>query len=471
MRFREFKVLKEAGGANVFVIGDSIANGIAAAGGVSKEYTNPGKNTSFILQNLVVPFVKSGQAKGATVILSSGAANSANIATEDGEKIQSENLTPIGSQIKTLTDAGAKVALVGVASTKTPPQKPTKYTNGKTWIVDYTGMNAKLASIASSNGATFLGPLEEFDPAISRGDGIHPFNGYGKLFKAGSAGAAARPAGAAAQPSKKDKEKTDSGDSFVGMPSGQQLGSRGVDAMNLQRALIGLGYDVGATKDDGIIGPRTKAGIAKFQTDNKLTATGEPTAETVAAVNKAVKEKGLNLEKAKPEEFRGSIAVSALGDKASRELLTKEAQANGIDGLELAAFLAQCATETGGFRYLSEIWGPTAAQKTYDGRMGNNEPGDGYKYRGRGFIQLTGKDNYARVGKALGVDLVGKPDLAAEPEMGAKTSIVFWKTRVQPNVSNWDDTRTITKLVNGGLNGYDDRMMRFAAFKQDMNLA
>jgi putative chitinase len=67
--------------------------------------------------------------------------------------------------------------------------------------------------------------------------------------------------------------------------------------------------------------------------------------------------------------------------------------------------------------------------------------------------------------------LVKNPELAEKPEMGAKTSIYFWKTNVQPNVSNWDDTRTITRIVNGGYNGLEDRTMRYAAFKQDMNLA
>jgi peptidoglycan hydrolase-like protein with peptidoglycan-binding domain len=186
MRFKEFRPLTEEK-ENVVIIGDSIADGIASAGGASKEYIKGGKGTSFVLQNLVTPFVNSGKAKGSTVILSSGAANSANVSTEDGEKFQSENLDPVAKQIKMLKDAGASISLVGVASGKTPPQNPTQYTKGKKWIVDYTGMNSKLSAIASANGATFLGPLEDFDPNISKGDGIHPYNGYQKLFQAGSA--------------------------------------------------------------------------------------------------------------------------------------------------------------------------------------------------------------------------------------------------------------------------------------------
>ena len=171
---------------NIAVIGDSIAVGIKGAGGASAGNAVGGSNTKQVL-GFVTDFVQSGKAKGATVILSSGAANSANVSTVDGKKFQSENLGPVSAQIRQLKDAGAKVVLVGVASGKTPPQKPTQYTNGKKWVIDYTGMNAQLATIALANGATFLGPLEEFDPGISKGDGIHPYNGYGKLFKAGSA--------------------------------------------------------------------------------------------------------------------------------------------------------------------------------------------------------------------------------------------------------------------------------------------
>jgi putative chitinase len=103
--------------------------------------------------------------------------------------------------------------------------------------------------------------------------------------------------------------------------------------------------------------------------------------------------------------------------------------------------------------------------------MGNNQPGDGYRYRGRGYIQLTGKNNYTQAGKDLSLDLVKNPDQAADPKIGALTSVWFWKTNVQPRVSNWDDVNTITKIVNGGYNGLDDRKMRYAAFKQAMNIA
>lgn len=267
MRFKEFRIIKESGEGKVFVIGDSIANGIASAGNVSTQYTNPGKNTGFILQNLIAPFVKSGQAKGATVILSSGAANSGNVSTEDGKQIQTENLGPVGQQIKMLVDAGAKVMLVGVASGKTPPQKPTQYTNGQKWTIDYSGMNDKLASIASSNGAKFLGPLEDFDPNIGKRDGIHPYNGYGKLFKEGSAGAGITlgPAGSKpGAPSAKDK-----GTDIDAAPGDKNNPYFDEKVLELQKALKKQGADLGSygpNKDglDGVMGPKTRQAAAKF---------------------------------------------------------------------------------------------------------------------------------------------------------------------------------------------------------------
>lgn len=285
MRFKEFGIIKEADNGNVFVIGDSIAVGIAGAGGVSTEYAKGGKNTTFILQNLVGPFVRSGQAKGATVILSSGAANSANVETEDGEKFQSENLEPVNAQIKQLKDAGATVVLVGVASGRTRPLNPTQYTKGKRWIIDYTGMNNKLSAIASANGATFLGPLEDFDPNISKGDGIHPYNGYAKLFKTGASKAGTNLGSAKAEPgAPKTKDKEGAAvkkASSVDVPTGTQ----GPAVREVQQALVSLGYQLPRHGVDGIRGPETSGAIMKFQKDNGLQVDGIPGPETVGKLN------------------------------------------------------------------------------------------------------------------------------------------------------------------------------------------
>jgi peptidoglycan hydrolase-like protein with peptidoglycan-binding domain len=295
MRFTEFRIIKEAA-ENIAVIGDSIAVGIKSAGGASAGKAVGGSNTKQVL-GFVTDFVQSGKANGATVILSSGAANSANVSTVDGKKFQSENLGPVAAQIKQLKDAGAKVVLVGVASGKTPPQKPTQYTNGKQWIIDYSGMNDQLESIATSNGATFLGPLEEFDPGISRGDGIHPFNGYGKLFKAGSAGAGTNlgPAGATpGKPATKDKQGAGTKPTEVlSVPTGR----RGPEVADVQKALLALGYQLPRHGVDGIRGPETVAAVKEFQQANGLTIDGDPGPETIAVLNKVIASKGIKIEK------------------------------------------------------------------------------------------------------------------------------------------------------------------------------
>lgn len=95
------------------------------------------------------------------------------------------------------------------------------------------------------------------------------------------------------------------------------------------------------------------------------------------------------------------------------------------------------------------------ANVVYGGRGGNNREGDGWKYRGRGLIQLTLRDNYVAVGKALGLDLVNNPDLLLEPEFAMKAAIAWWQGNIPDSIMG--DIRAITKKVNGGYNGLEDR--------------
>src|SRR6188508_2265588 len=98
-----------------------------------------------------------------------------------------------------------------------------------------------------------------------------------------------------------------------------------------------------------------------------------------------------------------------------------------------AAFLAQVAHESGQFRFMEEIWGPTPAQQRYEPpsslatTLGNTEAGDGKRFKGRGPIQITGRDNYRRYGDLLGVDLVSSPAEAALPELAFRIAGLFWK--------------------------------------------
>jgi hypothetical protein len=100
------------------------------------------------------------------------------------------------------------------------------------------------------------------------------------------------------------------------------------------------------------------------------------------------------------------------------------------------------------------------ADAAYGGRLGNSDADDGYKYRGRGVIQLTGKANYAHFGKKIGVDLISNPDLASEPNTAAKLAIAFWQENVKAAGKN-GDVRTATLGVNGGLNGLSDRASKY----------
>jgi putative chitinase len=116
-----------------------------------------------------------------------------------------------------------------------------------------------------------------------------------------------------------------------------------------------------------------------------------------------------------------------------------------------AAFLAQLAHESGELKYMEE----TASGAAYEGRkdLGNTEPGDGKRYKGRGPIQLTGRANYRRAGEALGLDLVGKPEQVATPDVGCRVAGWFWQTHRLNDLADRKDFTTITRRVNGGLNG------------------
>lgn len=127
-----------------------------------------------------------------------------------------------------------------------------------------------------------------------------------------------------------------------------------------------------------------------------------------------------------------------------------------------AMFLAQVGHESGGLRWLSEIWGPTPAQARYEGRadLGNTQPGDGSLYRGRGLIQITGRANYAAAGAALNLPLVDFPVLLEGVEYATRSAAWFWGSRGLNELADREDFERITRRINGGLNGYDDRLAR-----------
>lgn len=139
-----------------------------------------------------------------------------------------------------------------------------------------------------------------------------------------------------------------------------------------------------------------------------------------------------------------------------------------------AAFLAQIGHESGGLHWINELWGPTAAQRRYEVRqdLGNNEPGDGHRFRGRGWIQLTGRDNYRRATERLRERFSDCPNFEAEPEKvatarwAAMTAGDFWHVNRLNDLADAGKFETITRRINGGLNGYPDRLAKWEVAKE-----
>ncbi|MEL6228907.1 MAG: DUF4231 domain-containing protein [Cyanobacteria bacterium J06627_3] len=126
------------------------------------------------------------------------------------------------------------------------------------------------------------------------------------------------------------------------------------------------------------------------------------------------------------------------------------------DNSVLIGLLATIRIETGGFKPVHE-WGGESYWKRYEERadLGNVHPGDGIKYHGRGYIQLTGRANYSTYGKKLGVDLEENPDLAMDPEISAQVLACYFKERGVDQAARAGDWRKVRKLVNGGYHGWD----------------
>jgi putative chitinase len=130
-----------------------------------------------------------------------------------------------------------------------------------------------------------------------------------------------------------------------------------------------------------------------------------------------------------------------------------------VNRLRIAAFIAQVGHESGQLCYVREIWGATAAQARYEGRadLGNTAAGDGSRYRGRGLIQITGRANYKACGDALGLDLINQPTLLEQPQYAAMSAAWFWSTHGLNTLADQGAFVKITRHINGGLNGQDDR--------------
>jgi len=161
--------------------------------------------------------------------------------------------------------------------------------------------------------------------------------------------------------------------------------------------------------------------------------------------------------------------------------------------LRQAAFIGQCQHESNNFRTLEEnlhysadglmrTWPsrfPSAdvaeqfannpekiANKVYSGRLGNTEEGDGWAFHGRGIIQLTGRDLYTACGAALGVDFIGNPELLVQPKYAALSAGWFWGKRGLNSLADSNNIEEMTKRINGGVLGLEDRISKIKTAKQ-----
>ena len=262
-------------------------------------------------------------------------------------------------------------------------------------------------------------------------------------------------------------------------------GSKGSDVKLLQEKL-GLAADA-----DGDFGPGTEAKVKEWQAANGLTTDGVVGDETwtkmfgAAPVTQVVESGSLNL-----AALKGHIpdaVIAQIPDTAAKFGITTN--------LRLAHFLSQCGHESGGFKAVSEnlnysadglvkIFGKyfnatTAAgyarnpekiaSKVYASRMGNGDEStkEGFKFRGRGYIQLTGKDNYTKFGKFIGEDIASNPDLVATKYPLASAAFFFNSNGLWAICDKGADVATVTavtKRVNGGTIGLEDRLKHFKEY-------
>jgi putative chitinase len=195
----------------------------------------------------------------------------------------------------------------------------------------------------------------------------------------------------------------------------------------------------------------------------KLAAAGAAGAMALGGYN-YVKQPPQTTQQPQPTAQAQQKTIKPITQKPLEKILYNHAVKAGLSGDELAQFMAQCAHETNDWNSLVEYGGSLDFRK-YDPKfapkkakiLGNTKIGDGARYKGRGYIQITGRYNYTKASKALGIDLVNKPELAQHPDTAAEIALLFWKNRVRPNVDDFQNTTQVTKKINSGLRGLEDR--------------
>ena len=213
----------------------------------------------------------------------------------------------------------------------------------------------------------------------------------------------------------------------------------------MQQLLIDGGFSVGKSGADGLYGNDTRAAlIACILQANS----GGSLQISLSQLNAIFPEGG--------KSGRNAKYLAPLNDLFAKA---------GINTVKrIAGFLSQIGVESEEFLYVREL-GNTAYFNKYDIRyapkkaqeLGNTQPGDGAKYKGRGLIQVTGKSNYTACGRALGLDLVNKPELLEQPQYAVDSAGWYWGLRNINAACDADDIVKITKLVNGGTMHIDRR--------------
>ena len=188
------------------------------------------------------------------------------------------------------------------------------------------------------------------------------------------------------------------------------------------------------------------------------------------------------------------LKIVPITGNSNEVFLKKFAEARGITGIELAAFLAQCAHESFNFTKMVEMAGGAKYEPKFQKdkktgqlildpktkkpmnfnkdatKLGNNQPGDGERFKGRGYIQLTGRDNYRMASMYVFGDQrlleKGNESLAEDPEIAAHIAVWYWKERVRPKVDNFQNVRDVTFPINSGLAGLDKREKLFTTYLQ-----
>jgi len=269
-----------------------------------------------------------------------------------------------------------------------------------------------------------------------------------------------------------------------------KIGSKGEDVKKLQSKL-GLGAD-------GIFGAGTAAAVKKWQAENGLGADGIVGDGTWSKMfgGETIKEDKIIIPTVVNISSVGGLKIDKLKghipDSVIAQIPETAAKFNITNNLRLAHFLAQCGHESGGFKAVSEnvnysasglkgIFGKyfpgnlaesyarqpqKIASRVYGGRMGNGPEatGEGWKFRGRGYIQLTGKQNYTNFAKFIGEDTVSNPDLVATKYPLASAAFFFDSNKLWAICDKGADNATVTavtKRVNGGTIGLADRIKHF----------